>query len=61
MKNFKSLIEMTYPGNIGFEEMVKFYQEATDTQIKEMETIIKKGDWGKFKLLIQKVLKVKLK
>jgi len=60
MKDFKNLIEMTYPGNIGFSEMVSFYQEATDSQIKEMETIIKKSDWNGFKRLIQKVLKVKL-
>jgi hypothetical protein len=35
------LSEAAYGGNIGFEEMVKFYQEADASQIKEMEKIIK--------------------
>ncbi len=52
---------MTYEGNIGFEEMVKFYQKANDDQIEKMEEIIKKDDWESFKKLIRKVTGTKLK
>ena len=49
------LTEAAYPGNIGFVEMVEFYKVASNPEIKEMEKIIKKGDWNKFKELITKV------
>ena len=55
------LSEAAYGGNIGFEEMVKFYQEADASQIKEMEKIIKNEDWEAFKKMIKKVLGMKLK
>jgi hypothetical protein len=51
---------MVYGGNIGFEEMAKFYQVATDQQIKKMEKIIRAKDWDGFRKLIKVVLKVKL-
>lgn len=46
--------------NIGFEEMVKFYNQATPQDIKQMEKIIKKNDWDRFKALIKKTLGVEL-
>lgn len=46
--------------NIGFEEMVRFYNQATPQQIKQMEKIIKDSNWKKFKALIKKVLGVEL-
>jgi len=46
--------------NIGFEEMVKFYNEANPKEIKQMEQIIKRDDWNRFKALIKKVLGVQL-
>ena len=55
------LDEAAYPGNIGFVEMVEFYKVASPSEIKEMEKIIKKGDWNKFKELITKVTGEKLK
>jgi hypothetical protein len=42
--------------NIGFEEMVKFYNQANSQEIRKMEKIIKANDWKKFKELIKKVL-----
>lgn len=60
-KKFHYISEMTYPGNIGFEEMVKFYQVASKSEIKQMEDIIKAKDWEGFKKLINKKIKVKLK
>jgi hypothetical protein len=53
--------EAAYAGNVGFEEMVKFYGEATAAQIAKMEALIKKDDWMGFKALIKMVLGVKLK
>jgi enolase len=49
------LDEAAYPGNIGFEEMVEFYKVASKSEIAEMEKVIKKGDWNKFKELVTKV------
>lgn len=60
-KIYKYIDEASYPGNIGFEEMAKFYRKATDEDISKMEKILKKGDWHAFKKLIQKVLGVILK
>jgi hypothetical protein len=61
MKKFNDILsEQSYSGNLGFEEMVKFYNEATPKQIKQMEKIIKDGDVSKFKKLIQNVINVKL-
>ena len=65
MDNFKERIiminEQAYPNNIGFSEMVKFYQVANPAQIDKMEGIIKASDWDAFKKLIKSVLGVKLK
>ena len=46
--------------NIGFEEMVKFYNEASPQEIKKMEKIVKNNDWQKFKALIKSVLGIQL-
>ena len=46
--------------NVGFEEMVKFYNEASPKDIKKMEKIVKNNDWGKFKALIKSVLGIQL-
>jgi len=55
------LDEAAYMGNIGFAEMVEYYQKASNAQIKEIEKVIKKDDWDGFKNLIFKVLGKKLK
>lgn len=54
------LNEFAYKGNIGFMELVKFYRKASSKQVKEMESVIGKGDWDAFKVLIDSVLGVKL-
>ena len=55
------LSEAAYPGNLGFEELVDFYKVASNKEVSEMEKIIKKGDWNKFKQLVQKVTGKELK
>lgn len=54
------ITEAAYPGNVGFQELVKFYNVASKRQIDEMEKVIKAEDWDGFKKMIQKVLNVKL-
>lgn len=64
MDTFKERIvlsEKAYPNNVGFAEMVKFYQTATNAQLQAMETVIKNEDWDGFKKLISRVLGVNLK
>lgn len=58
--------EVVSAKNIGFEEMVKFYQNASKSELKMMEKLLKDKDtsleqWAKFKSLIRKVLGVNLK
>ena len=54
------ITEASYPNNVGFMEMAKFYQIATEEQISEMEEIIKSENWDGFKALIAKTLDVNL-
>lgn len=62
MKRWPELItEAAYPGNIGFEELGRFYQTATDAQIKQLEVFIKANDWQGFKKHIKKVMGFNLK
>ena len=53
--------EASYKYNIGFQEMVEFYQKATKSEIKQMEALIKRDSWVGFKKLIKKVLGIELK
>ena len=53
--------EAAYAGNIGFQEMIQFYQKASEEQIKKMEVMIKKKSWNGVKALFKLVLGVELK
>jgi hypothetical protein len=53
--------EASYKNNIGFQEMVEFYQKASSSEIKQMENMIKNDSWNGFRKLIKKVLGVNLK
>jgi len=53
--------EASYKYNIGFQEMVDFYQKASPKEVQQMENLIKKDSWHGFKRLIKKVLGVDLK
>lgn len=57
---YKYLDEASYKNNLGFEEMARFYQNASNEEIEEMEKVLKDEDWKKFKELIKKVLKIQL-
>jgi hypothetical protein len=52
--------EASYPGNLGIEEMIRFYKIASKAEIKEMEMLVKKRNWDDFRALIKKVLGVDL-
>lgn len=57
----KKISEASYPGNVGFEEMVLFYRLANKVDLKLMEKAIDKSDWVEFKKLIEKVTGIELK
>ena len=61
MKSFKFLSEAAYKGNIGFEEMVRFYRKANKAQEKNMDKAVKDNDFNLFKSLILQVIGVTLK
>jgi hypothetical protein len=53
-------LDTPYKGNIGFEEMAKFYKVASDDQKRQMDIIVEKNDWDAYKRLIKQVLGVNL-
>ena len=57
----ENIDEAAYHGNIGFEELVEFYQTASKKDIIRMDEIIERGDWMGFKDMIYKTLGKKLK
>lgn len=57
----RDILEASYKGNIGFMEMAQLYQKASDSEIKELEMIIKKEDWEAYKKLVKRVLGTNLK
>ena len=63
LNNYLSIIqlEVAYVGNLGFEEMVRFYERATPGQARMMDRIANTGNWKAAKALIKMVLKVSLK
>lgn len=61
VRSFKFLLEASYFGNIGFQEMVKFYQKASSSDQDLMDQLVRKNDWEGFKKLIKKVLGITLK
>ncbi len=56
MKFYKYLDEAAYKDNLGFVEMVNFYQKANKNQREEMEIALKHNDWNSFKKLVKQVL-----
>ena len=57
----ETIREAAYAGNIGFEEMVLFYQKANPSQIKKMESMIKRKSWKGVKELFKNILGIELK
>lgn len=53
--------EASYVGNLGFVEMVSFYQSANDSQIKKMEKLLKNDEKEKAWKFLQTVTGKKLK
>lgn len=61
MESFKILFEAAYPGNLGFEEMMRFFQKASEKDVVKMQKIVKDENWEDYKKIIKKVLGVSLK
>ena len=57
----ETMKEASYKYNIGFQEMVSFYQKASSSEIKQMEKFVMNNNWNGFKSLIRKVLNIELK
>ncbi len=59
----EELDEASYPGNIGFEEMVQFWKKAEKEDLKKMDKLLSKPkpDFSEFKDLIRNVVDVDLK
>ena len=59
----EELDEATYPGNIGFEEMVQFWKNAEKGDLKKMDKLLSKPkpDFNDFKELIRDVVGTELK
>lgn len=57
----ENIQEAVYDGNLGFAEMIEFYNTASKIDIKKMEDMIKRGSWKGVKALFKKVLGVELK
>lgn len=55
------LLEISYEGNVGLHEMVKFYQVATPEEVKKFEALMQNNDLPNAWELIQQVVGVRLK
>lgn len=55
------ILEMSYEGNVGLEEMVKFFQVATPDEVKEFESLMSSENLPKAWELVQNVTGTRLK
>lgn len=55
------LLEISYEGNVGLHEMVKFFQVATPEEVKRFEDLMAVNDLPNAWELIQQVVGVRLK
>jgi tRNA A37 threonylcarbamoyltransferase TsaD len=53
-------LALAYPGNLGFQEMMSFYQSADDQQIKLMESYLNSGDFDSAWTLLQEATDTQL-
>lgn len=60
-KQFVLFSEAVYNSNMGFEEMMKFYDIATDDDIQKVEDLIEKEKFKEAWKIIQSVTGVTLK
>lgn len=55
------LLEISYEGNVGLHEMVKFFQVATPEEVKRFEDLMSVDDLPNAWELLQQVVGVRLK
>ena len=55
------LLEISYEGNVGLHEMMKFFQLATPEETKQFEDLMKVNDLSNAWELVQRVVGVRLK
>ena len=61
LKTIEPQHEASYQGNMGFEEMMRFYDIASPKQTKELETLIDRNKTKEAWKLVQRVTNTKLK
>ena len=54
------ILEIAYEGNVGFHELVQFYMQANDQQIKELELLLQTNQISKVIDLIELVTGTRL-
>lgn len=55
MKNFSQIKEASYKGNMGFEEMMRFYEVASKSQATKLEKLLDEDDLEAAWDLVEKV------
>lgn len=55
------MLEAVYPGNIGAEEMLRFFMTATQDQKAKMRNLLRQNKTQEAYDFLQDVLKIKLK
>lgn len=53
--------DAVYAGNMGFEELIRFYQKADESLTDKMDSYVRAGNWNAIKKLIKQVLGIELK
>lgn len=61
LRHRRYLDEVAYDGNLGFHEMMLFYQKATKEQERKMERFLERGLWNKVYELLKLVTGIALK
>ena len=54
----EEIYSVSYPANLGFQEMVEFWRKASPKELALMEKIINRDDETAFRKLIKRVLNV---
>lgn len=58
---FRQVAEAAYEGNLGFEEMVRFYRTAQSSEIAQLEKLLRGGKFRAAWALLKQVTGVALR
>lgn len=60
VKRINMILEISYQGNVGLHEMMKFFQVANPEEVKQFEYLMSQNDLPNAWELVQKVVGVRL-